>query len=236
MRHEPSFLDSPPWHDTLKALGNSLGEDSYANCLRANNERMARLSTLLKGCDMIFQNPRADEAESSTLAIFKQFIELQTEINRRLMRDSPRKSSGECQDSSAIMGCKEALTLLVIDISIQKLLGLRVELGVEIINQHKLDEDYEGSTTSWKARLESEIYETFRLLHENLLVARRATPFSTRKMAFMFRVMCAGLNLDVDRHSVWDRLGGAIDEVNGSPFFTNIQFAVQRPIGMTISE
>ena len=55
--------------------------------------------------------------------------------------------------------------------------------------------------------IEKEIQDSFVSICNNIPVARIATPFSTRKMEFMCRVMCAERKKrGIHRHHVWDHL------------------------------
>ena len=225
MRHEPSFLDSPIWRDTLRGLEQSLSEQVFATALKESNERMARLSTLLRDCDVILQSAGAEQVQLDILPVFHRVVDLQSEINEHLASHAFHTTNSEYQDSTAILDSKQALALLVINTSLLKLLGFVgavEELQIPTPLPHQLEGNENGATCLRRTQIENDIDKIFTLLHKSLLIARKATPFSTRKMAFMCRVMCADMRLRVDRHPVWDQLGDLIDAINCVPCLANI--------------
>lgn len=219
MNHVPSFLDCPSWQDTLRALQQPFSKSFFANSLKEINQITARLSTLLNKCDLFFRTDKSEIAELATLSLFQRFIGLQGEIRERLKRDPLNTITEEALRSTAILEAKQALALLVVDTWLLKLLdfvGDDCSLMFCLVLPNRLKQHGIEPINHFRARLENEIDTTFTLLHGSLLCARRATPFSTRKMAFMCRVMCADMKSQVDRHLVWDRLRDVVDEINGA--------------------
>lgn len=226
MKQEPSFLASPTWHDTLRAVEQSLKHNLFASSLKESNERSARLSILLRGSDLVFQCNCSSHVKLEAQSLMQQFIELYAEIRNCLDRNSFRRTNPETQDASAIIICKYALALLIIETTLLKLTSF-IRVNDDAWEDNSVKRGLAKNTSyafidSCSSRIEDELDKVFDIFHTNFVVATRTTPFSTRKFAFMCRVMCENIRLGADQHSVWDRVGKVVEELNGSFYMPKV--------------
>jgi hypothetical protein len=214
---ESSFLDTSHWHNTMRTPIPSKEADSYTMSLRDNNERMAHLSTLMKDFDLFCETSENDQKIKELLDLLQRFKKIRIEIKSLLRNDCSVASTKRAENEpSAIIQCKHALALLIVDTNALKLFDFvhsSALLGLMRL-ENIVEEGTKRSFTLQKEFIENEIEDVFALTCSNLLASRRATPFSTRKMGFMCRVMCVERRKrGVHRHHVWDRLEAALLEM-----------------------
>ena len=143
------------------------------------------------------------------LPLFQRFIDLQKEIRVRLEARISNAATKYHPKIAAILEAKQALVLLVVNTWLLKPLDFVGGPEASTLPDQLGEHDTEPKC-SCRTQLDSEINTIFTLFHEGLLHASGANPFSTRKFAFVCRMMCADMKLQVVQHSVWSGIGDVV--------------------------
>jgi hypothetical protein len=242
---KPCFLDTPAWASILADKNMIVGLPQTAP-LTVSNKILAQLSTLLiqvNELDLLQEN----EPEE----LIKSLWGLRGKI-REALEEVMGGGEKEDEDYKAIICCKDATYLIVIDTAILRILGCphlptstfsslptttststripttHLDATIQQLQDHSLSPQSFISLVNFKYSLDKEIYTNFEIFVENLKKASKVTPFNMRKMAFMCRVMgMERRKRERAPHPVWGLYERAIEGVNEAGWLGRVGVSLQ---------
>jgi hypothetical protein len=210
MKKDPSFLDSPSWHDAMRVPATRTPLDDYvreqhiflSKCIADLTRLMMDLRAFLR-C----QSLTPYVASSETSLLIDRFKILRAETRAEIRSETKAELSYERDGALCATTFILALLLALLDTTLLELLS-------------GIPEGAKNNSTLWDI-LQGEIEECLDLALYNYIGAFKGKPFSKKRLAFTCRVLYDYMAKSGNTQCVgyWNRLNKNLKSMNEDPMF-----------------
>jgi len=209
VRHEPNFLESDDWKGTIAAKPNFPS-------IFSSDETWVELSSVLRSMEPFMRYQREEDLPEFQRLLLR-FRGMHREIKKTLnpLHDPYERHAG--LQLTALTHCKNAVAIFILNNKLQHVIhgfwfnNLGRNLVVPLDPEDKED-DLPTEVNLWMGILHHEIVEALDSICSSSTLAAKATPFSTRKFAFMCRYLSKERgSICMNRKFLWDQLELSID-------------------------